>query len=78
MIFWVCANGIVNIFSIHNDFNGTNNFIRFLNFTHSFVEVNVDVRINGNRNLSELTNKYKPGSQNIRELSWISHGVMRF
>ena len=36
-----CANGFVNIFNVHNDFNATNNFIRFLNFTYSFVEVNV-------------------------------------
>ena len=31
-LFWDCANGFVNIFSVHNDFNATNNFIRFLNF----------------------------------------------
>ena len=40
---WDCANGIVYIFNVHNNFNGTNNFIRFLNFTYSFLEVNVDV-----------------------------------
>ena len=28
-LFWDCANGFVNIFSVHNDFNATNNFIRF-------------------------------------------------
>ena len=61
-LFWDCANGFVNIFSLHNDFNATNNFIRFLNFTYSFVEVNVDVSYDGNRNLSELMNKSKPGS----------------
>ena len=61
-LFWDCANGFVNIFSVHNDFNATNNFIRFLNFTYSFVEVNVDVSYDGNRNLSELMNKSKPGS----------------
>ena len=45
----------------------TNNFTRFLNFTYSFMEVNVDVSYNGNRNLSELLNKSKPlsnGSNN--------------
>ena len=62
-LFWDCANGFVNIFSVHNDFNNTtNNFIRFLNFTHSFVEVNVDVSYDGDRNLSELINKSEPGS----------------
>ena len=61
-LFWDCANGFVNIFSVHNDFNATNNFIRFLNFTYSFMEVNVDVSYDGNRNLSELMNKSKPGS----------------
>ena len=52
----------VNIFSVYNDFNATNNFITFLNFRYSFVEVNVDVSYDGNRNLSELMNKSKPGS----------------
>ena len=52
----------LNIFSVHNDFNATNNFIRFLNFTYSFMEVNVDVSYDGNHNLSELMNKSKPGS----------------
>ena len=61
-LFWDCANGFVNIFSVHNDFNATNNFIRFLNFTYSFMEVNVDVSYDGNHNLSELMNKSKPGS----------------
>ena len=28
-LFSDCANGFVNIFSVHNDFNATNNFIRF-------------------------------------------------
>ena len=61
-LFWDCANGFVNIFSVHNDFNATNNFTRFLNFTYSFREVNVDVNYDDNRNLSELINKSKPGS----------------
>ena len=61
-LFWDCANDFVNIFSVHNDFNATNNFIRFLNFTYSFVKVNVDVSYDGNRNLSELINKSEPGS----------------
>ena len=42
-LFWDCANGFVNIFSVYNDFNETNNFIRFLDFTYTFVEMNVDV-----------------------------------
>ena len=25
-LFWDCANGFVNIFSVHNDFNAINNF----------------------------------------------------
>ena len=61
-LFWNCANGFVNIFSVHNDFNATDNFTRFLNFTYSFMEVNVDVSCNGNHNLSELMNKSKSGS----------------
>ena len=61
-LFWDCANSFVNIFNVHNDFNATNNFIRFLNFTYSFVEVNVDVSYDGSCNLSELMNKSKPGS----------------
>ena len=32
-LFWDCANGFVNIFSVHNDFNAINNFIRFSNIT---------------------------------------------
>ena len=60
-LFWDCANGFLNFFSVYNDFNATNNFIRFLNFTHSFVEVNV-VSYDGNHNISELMNKSKPGS----------------
>ena len=61
-LFWDCSNGFVNIFSVHNDFNATNNFIRFLNLTRSFVQVNVDVSYDGNCNISELMNKSKPGS----------------
>ena len=61
-LFWDCANSFVNIFNVHNDFNATNNFIRFLNFTYSFVEVNVDVSHDDSRNLSELMNKSKLGS----------------
>ena len=55
-LFWDCANSIVNIFSVHNDFNATNNF---LNFPYSFVEVYIDVSYDGNRNLRELMNKSK-------------------
>ena len=61
-LFWDCANGFVNIFSAHNHFNATNNFPRFLNFTYSFVEANVDVSHDGNHNLSELINKSEPGN----------------
>ena len=61
-LFWDCANGFVNIFSVHNDFNATNNFIRFLSFTYSFVEANVDISYDGNQNLTELMNKSKPGT----------------
>ena len=68
-LFWDCANGFVNIFSVHNDFNATNNFIRFLNFTYSFVEVNVDVSYDGNHNLSELMNTLKPGSKRYFSIS---------
>ena len=64
-----CANGFVNIFSVHNDLNATNNFIRFLNFTYSFVEVNVDVSYDGNHNLSELMNTLKPGSKGYFSIS---------
>ena len=56
-LFWDCANGLVNIFNVHNDFNAANNFIRFLNFTYSFVEVNVNVTYDGSCNFSELINK---------------------
>ena len=61
-LFWDCANGFVNIFSVHYDFNASNNFTTFLNVTYSFVEVNVDVDYDGNRNFSKLINKSKPGS----------------
>ena len=57
-----CANGFANVFSVHNDFNTISDFIRLLNFTYSFVKVNVDVSYDGNRNLSELMRKSKPGS----------------
>ena len=60
-LFWDCAND-ANIFRVHNDFNATDNFIRFLNFTYSFVEVNVDLNYDGNHNLSELMNESKSGS----------------
>ena len=61
-LFWDCANGFVNFCSVHNDFNATNNFIRSLNLTYSFVEVNVDVNYDDNRNFSEVMIKSKPGS----------------
>ena len=60
--FWNCANGFVNVFSVHNDFNATNNIIIFLNSKYSFMEVNVDVNYGGNHNLRELMNKSKPAS----------------
>ena len=74
-LFWGCANCFVNICSVHNDFNATNNFIRFLNFTNSFEEVNVDVSYDCNRNLTELMNKTKPvihGSRNNAILIFLS------
>ena len=46
-LFWDCANGFVNMFSVHNVFN---------------MEVNGNVSYDGNRNLSELINKSEPGS----------------
>ena len=60
-LFCDCANGFVDIFCVHNDFNRTNNFIRFLSFTYCFDEINVDVSYDGDRNFSELRNKSKPG-----------------
>ena len=66
-LFWDCANGFVNGFSVHNDFNAANNFVRFLNYTYSFMKVNFDVSYDGNCNLSELMHKSKPernGSNN--------------
>ena len=65
-LFCDCANGFVNIFRVHNDFNAINNFIRFSNFTYSFVEVKVDVSYDDNRNLSELI-KSKPGSNGSKK-----------
>ena len=61
-LFWDCENGFVINFSVHNYFNATNNFIRFLSFTYSFAEVNVDVSYDGNQNLTELMNKSRPGT----------------
>ena len=61
-LFWDSANGVVNIFRVQNDFNATDNFIRFLNFTYSSVEVNVDLSYDGSHNLSDLMNESKPGS----------------
>ena len=52
-LFWDYEKGNVKFFRVHNDFNATNNFIRFLNFTYSFVEINVDVSYDGNHNISE-------------------------
>ena len=48
-LFWDCANDTVNIFSVHNGFNATNSFIRFLSFTCSFHEINVDDSYDSNR-----------------------------
>ena len=61
-LFWDCPNGFVNIFNVRNDLDSTNNFIRFLNLTYSFAEVNIDVSYGGNYNFGELRNKSKPGS----------------
>ena len=64
---WDCANGFVNIFNVHYDFNVTNNYIRFLNFTYSFIENNVDVSYDGSRNFSELRDKSNPGSNGVNK-----------
>ena len=56
-LFWDRGNGFVNTFSVHNDFNATNNCIRFLNFTYSFVEANFDVSENGHCNVNESIKK---------------------
>ena len=45
---------------MHNDFNETDDFIRFFIFTYSFVEINVDVSYEGNSHLSKLIDKSKP------------------
>ena len=66
-LFWDCANCFGNIFNIRNGFNETNNFIRFLSFTYSFVEVNADVSYDGSRNPSERMNKSKPGSNDSKK-----------
>ena len=52
-LFCYFANDFVNTFIVHNDFKTTNNFVGFLNFTYSFVEVNVD----GNHIFGYLKNK---------------------
>ena len=52
----------VNIFNVPYDLNTTINFIRILNFTYSFVYVNVDISYDSNCNFSALINKSKPGS----------------
>ena len=39
-----------------------NNFIRFLSFTSSFVEVSIYTIYDSNRNFSELMNKSRLGS----------------
>ena len=49
-IFWDCANGLVKTFSVHNEFNAFNNFMRFLDSAYNSVEVNVDVSYDGNHN----------------------------
>ena len=66
-LFRDCANGFVIFFSVHNDFNAPNNFIRFLNFAYSFVEINDDVSYDGNHKLSMLMNKSKPGSNGSKK-----------
>ena len=53
---------VLQIFLVYIMFLTPHNFIRFLNFNIVFVEVNVNVSYDGNRNLSELINKSEPGS----------------
>ena len=60
--FWDCGNGILIIFNVHNHINAMNNFIRFLSFTSSFVEVSIYTIYDRNRNFSELMNKSRLGS----------------
>ena len=50
LIYFVIVQMIYEILLVHNDFNATNDFITwdFLNFTYSFVEVNVDVSYDHN------------------------------
>ena len=60
-LFWNCANGLANTFSVNNHSNATNSFIRFLNFTYSswtlmLMLVMMAIAI------SDLINKPKPGS----------------
>ena len=60
-LFCDCANGSANIFNVNNDFNTAINFIKFLNFKYSSVEVNFDVSYNGNCNFNELISILKCG-----------------
>ena len=77
-LFWDCANGFVNIFGVHNDFNETNNFIRFLNLTFSFMEGNIDLSYDGNRNLIELMRPGSHGSNNNAILVFLLFGKFIF
>ena len=72
-LFWDCANGFLNSFSVHNDFNTTNNFIKFLKFTYNFVENNVMVIYEGNFNFSKLMIKSKPRSNGSNK-----NGILKF
>ena len=58
-LFRDCVNGFVNVFNAHNHFNASDNFIRFLNFIHSFIEINVDDSYDGNHSFSGLMSKSK-------------------
>ena len=63
-LFWDCPNGFANTF---NDFNTTNNFIRFLNFTYSFGEFNVDVSYSENWNIKVPRNKLGVKELGVKE-----------
>ena len=51
---------VVNIFNVLLEFNPTNNFKGFLNFTCSFVDLNVDISFDSSSNFIELTINLKP------------------
>ena len=61
-LFWGCANGFVNFLVHIMILTQITISLRFLNFTDSFVEVNVDVIYDGSCSFSELMIKSKSGN----------------